>query len=171
MIKIGVLSDTHRKIARAKKAIDLLVSKGAEYFIHAGDIVETEVLDYLEETDLPYVCVYGNNDAHLMTLWEKYPLFSEPYMFRIENVRFKLMHLPLYLTPDSDVVIYGHTHVKEVTYTGDTLYLNPGEVCARNKPLSECMMLKISDKKFKVHYYSRKIGQENWEKQKQVYKR
>ena len=147
MIKIGVLSDTHRKVKRAQRVIDLLVEKGAEYFIHAGDIVETEVLDYLEATELPYVCVYGNNDAHLMEHWEKYPLFSEPYFFKIEGVTFKLMHHPLYLTPDTDVVIYGHTHEKEVTFTGDTLYLNPGEACARNKPYSECMMLKISDKK------------------------
>ena len=44
-MKIGILSDTHSKVGKAKKAIDFLLKEGAEFFIHAGDICEVEVLE------------------------------------------------------------------------------------------------------------------------------
>ena len=48
-MKIGIISDTHKKLGRAIKAIDYLIKEGAEYILHAGDIVREEVLEYLEE--------------------------------------------------------------------------------------------------------------------------
>lgn len=65
-MKIGILSDTHSKIGRAKKVIDLLIDNGAEYLIHAGDICEVDVLEYMAQSKLPYLAVYGNNDAHMV---------------------------------------------------------------------------------------------------------
>lgn len=65
------------------------------------------------------------------------------------------MHLPFYMNNDAEVVIFGHTHAFETEFKGSTLYLNPGEVCARNKPLSECAMLEVKSNKFIVNYYTR----------------
>lgn len=155
-VKIGIISDSHSKTNRAIKAIDMLLSQGAEFFIHAGDIVEKDTLDYLENTGKRYVAVYGNNDAHLFYLHNKYNLVQEPNYFKLANTTFKLMHLPFYLTNDTEVVIFGHTHKFEVEYKGHTLYLNPGEVCARNKDISECVLLEIDPKEFKVNYFTRK---------------
>jgi len=42
-MKIGIISDTHRKVKKTKKAISLLIENGAEFIIHAGDIVEVEI--------------------------------------------------------------------------------------------------------------------------------
>jgi predicted phosphodiesterase len=53
-MKIGIMSDTHKKVGRAKKVIDLLIENGAEYILHAGDIVKEEVLEYLE-LKIPYI--------------------------------------------------------------------------------------------------------------------
>jgi len=47
-VKIGIISDTHSKFNKAKKALDMLLEVGAEFIIHAGDIVEIETLDLLE---------------------------------------------------------------------------------------------------------------------------
>jgi uncharacterized protein len=161
-VKIGIISDSHTKTARATKAIDMLLEKGVEFFIHAGDIVEEDTLEYLKNTKKHYIAVYGNNDAHLVNVHNKYNLVQEPYYFKLAETSFKLMHLPFYMSNDTDVVIFGHTHKFEVEYKGETLYLNPGEVCARNKPLSECVLLNITPEKFDVQYFTRKKKEENF---------
>ncbi len=159
-VKIGIISDSHTKFDRAAKAIDMLLEKGAEFFIHAGDIVEEETLDYLKKSGKRYVAVYGNNDSHLVHIHNKYNRVQEPNYFKLAYTTCKLMHLPFYMTNDTEVVIFGHTHKFSVEYTGKTLYLNPGEVCARNKPVSECALLKITPEKFDVKYFTRKKKEE-----------
>ncbi len=156
-MKIAVLSDTHTKFPLAKEAVDLLLSHGAQYIIHAGDICEYETIAYIKQTALPYIAVYGNNDAHMVQYHDEFNLHKEPYYFKIKDVKFKLMHLPYYMSPDSDVVIFGHTHIFETAKRGDTLYLNPGEVCAREKPLSECALLEITQSAFLVKYFAKDI--------------
>ena len=164
-MKIGILSDTHKKEKRSQKVVDLLVKNGAEFLIHAGDIVKTEMLDQLVATELRYVAVYGNNDAHLHTVHNDYNLVQEPHYFKLGGNKFKLMHLPFFMSPDADVIIYGHTHTFDCEFTNGTLFLNPGEACARNKPVSECAMLEITDEQFKVTYYSRALKTKKFHEQ------
>ena len=154
-MKIGILSDTHSKFKRAKKALDLLLQNGAEFIIHAGDIVELETLKLLHNCGQKYIAVYGNNDAHLVSYHNEYNLVQEPYYFKLAETKFKLMHLPFYMTPDTEVVLFGHTHIFKSEFTNGTLFLNPGEACARDKPLSECVMLDVSEDTFVVTYYNR----------------
>jgi len=154
-MKIGVISDTHTKVTKAKKAIDFLLKEGVEFFIHAGDICEVEVLETLKKSGKKYVAVYGNNDAHLAEYHNKYNLVQEPYYFKLANLKFKLMHLPFYMNADSDVVISGHTHTFHSEYNNDTLFLNPGEVCARSKPISECAILDVTEHNFIVTHCTR----------------
>jgi len=154
-LKIGIISDTHSKVKMAKDAINLLIENGAEFIIHAGDIGERKTLEFLKKCSVPYVAVYGNNDAHLAEFHSKYNLVQEPHYFSLADTKFKLMHLPFYMAPDADVVIFGHTHIFESDFNGKALFLNPGEVCARNKPISECAMLEISKSHFNVSYFSK----------------
>ncbi len=155
-MKIGILSDTHKKVKKAKKALNLLLQNGAEFIIHAGDIVEKETLELLANCGKKYIVVYGNNDAHLTQYHEKYNLVQEPYYFKLSNTKFKLMHLPFYMSSDAEVIIFGHTHQFEAEFIKGTLFVNPGEVCARNKPISECVMLEVLENAFIVQYYIRK---------------
>lgn len=171
LIKIGILSDTHRKAGRAKKIIELFASLGCEHIIHAGDIVEEAVLEEMRQSGIPFTAVFGNNDKHLRGVKERYGLLFEPSYFTLEGLRFKLMHIPIYLNPDADVVIFGHTHKKYINFTGKTLFLNPGEACARNKDISECLTLDASDEKFLVTYYYRKIKTDIWNKHETEFKR
>ena len=170
-MKLGILSDTHSKVKKASRALDLLIDNGAEFIVHAGDIVEYEVLELLKNCGKQYVAVYGNNDAHLAQYHNDYNLVQEPYYFKYAKTKFKLMHLPFYMAPDADVVISGHTHEFHSEFTGDTLFLNPGESCARNKPLSECVMLEVSKKELKVSYFVRKPKKEFLLKEEFLYKR
>lgn len=170
-MKIGVLSDTHTKVKKAKATLDLLIENGAEFIVHAGDIVEYEILELLQNCGKSYVAVYGNNDAHLVQFHNDYNLVQEPYYFKLADTKFKLMHLPFYMAPDTEVVIFGHTHEFKSEFVEGTLFLNPGESCARNKPISECALLEIKEKKFKVTYFSKEKEEKEFTSQKFIYKR
>ena len=154
-MKIGILSDTHSKVKRAKDTLYQLIGDGAEFIVHAGDVCEHETLELLKNCGKRYVCVYGNNDAHLTQYHDKYNLVQEPYYFKLADTKFKLMHLPFHMTPDTEVVLFGHTHEFHSEFNNGTLFLNPGESCARDKPISECAMLEVEAKIFKVTYYSK----------------
>ena len=170
-MKIGIISDTHSKIELAREALDLLLENGAEFIIHAGDIVEVETLEMLKNCGKRYVAVYGNNDAHLVQHHNNYNLVQEPHYFKLADTKFKLMHLPFYMAPDTEIVIFGHTHTFEADFKNGTLFLNPGEVCARSKPVSECAMLNIKEKKLKLTYYSKDKNADKYNKQKFSYDR
>ena len=164
-MKIGILSDTHKKEKRSQKVIDHLVKNGAEFLIHAGDIVRPAMLDQLVNSGLRYIAVYGNNDAHLHELHNNYNLVQEPHYFKLAKTKFKLMHLPFFLSPDSEVVLFGHTHMFDCEFNNGTLFLNPGEACARNKPVSECAMLEVTDSYFNVTYYARELKTKKFHEQ------
>ncbi len=173
-MKIGIISDTHKKVSLAEDAIRLLIKKGAEFIIHAGDIVELETLELLKNCGLRYVAVYGNNDSHLATYHSKYNLVQEPHYFKLASTKFKLMHLPFYMAPDAEIVIFGHTHTFETDFKNGTLFLNPGEVCARSKPVSECVMLEITKSEFIVKHYTKEMNskkEKKFKKQKFSYER
>ena len=170
-MKIGIISDSHTKYKKAQKALEMLLENGAEFIIHAGDIVEVETLDLLKNCGKRYVAVYGNNDAHLVFYHNDYNLVQEPYYFKLAETTFKLMHLPFYMTPDTEVVLFGHTHQFESEFTNKTLFLNPGEVCARNKPISECAMLEIDEAQFKVTHFFKDKKAETFDTKKYKYKR
>jgi putative phosphoesterase len=154
-MKIGIISDTHTKVKKTARALNTLIEDGAEFIVHAGDILEVETLELLKNCGLKYVCVYGNNDAHLRIYHNKYNLVQEPYYFKLENTKFKLMHLPLHMAPDADVIISGHTHIFHSEFNNKTLFLNSGEVCARRKPISEWLMLEVTKRNYKVTHYTR----------------
>lgn len=170
-MKIAVLSDSHTKVEYTKEVLSFLKEEGAQYVIHAGDLCLEANLKSLEENKLPYVSVFGNNDESLKNISHKYFIKVEPYYFKIEDIKFKLMHMPYYLSGDCDVIIFGHTHIFESEYTNNTLFLNPGEVCAREKPLIECVLLEINDHEFIVNYYSKNINEKNFKREKRNYER
>lgn len=170
-MKIAILSDSHTKVDYTKEVVDFLIKQGAQYIIHAGDFVLKENLEILKNTNLPYVAVFGNNDARLFHLSNEYRIEQEPYHFKIKEHTFKLMHMPFYLNGDSNVIIYGHTHTFESEYKGSTLFLNPGEVCARDKPLIECVLLEINENEYIINYYSREINDINFKKKEIKYER
>ena len=170
-MKIGILSDTHSKIKRAKATLDMLIECGAEFIIHAGDICEYETLELLKNCGKRYIAVYGNNDAHLVEFHNDYHLVQEPYYFKLADTKFKLMHLPFYMSPDAEIVIFGHTHEFFSEMKEGTLFLNPGENCARNKPISESVMLEVTEKSFEITYYTQKKKDEKYKNKSFSYKR
>lgn len=170
-MKIGILSDSHLKSDYTKEVVDFLKSQNCEYLIHAGDLCIEKNLEHLENSGLKYIAVFGNNDRNLFELSSKYNIKQEPYYFKIKETKFKLMHLPYHLTPDADIVVFGHTHIFENDYKNNTLFINPGEVCAREKPLIECVQLEIKENEYIIRRYFKKINENLFQKEEYNYER
>jgi predicted phosphodiesterase len=80
-----------------------------------------------------------------------------------------MMHLPYYLTPDAELVIYGHTHRFASEMKGGTLYLNPGEICAREGELSECVLLERGTDRWHLRRFFRAPDAPRWEEKQLLY--
>ena len=153
-MKIGILSDSHHK---------------NEYLIHAGDICSLEGLNILKDSNLKYIAVFGNNDRNLFEYSSNFNIKTEPYYFKIKDISFKLMHIPNYLVPDSNIVIFGHTHKFHCEYINKTLFLNSGEVCAREKPIIECAKLEINTNQYIITHYFKNTNENNFMKEEFKY--
>jgi len=163
-MKIGILSDSHLETELHRDAIEHLLSLGVEYLLHAGDIMLEEHLQMLVDTGLPYACVYGNNDTALISLHGQYNIFQEPHYLKIKELKVKMMHMPYYMSADADLIVSGHTHMFEASLVNDKLFINPGEVCAREKPLSECALIIVKNDSFEVVHYFRELSHKEWTK-------
>jgi len=168
-MKIGIISDSHYKIEYLKECIELLKDEGCNYLIHSGDICTLEALEALKNSSLKYMAVFGNNDNNLLEYSLNYNIKKEPYYFKIEDTTFKLMHLPNYLVPDSNIIIFGHTHKFYCEYINKTLFLNSGEVCARNEPIISCAKLQINSNEYIITHYFRKTDDKKFKKEEFKY--
>lgn len=124
MKRVIVLSDTHGLL----RPEVLAYLSQADVIIHGGDINTQAIVDKLREY-APLYIVRGNNDKQ----WaEDLPL---SLTFTIEDVRFFLVHnkkdVPPDL-PDTDVMIYGHSHKYACAERDGVLWLNPGS-CGRQR--------------------------------------
>jgi len=162
-LKIGVLSDTHKRSDLQKEAIEKLKKEDAQYLLHLGDVRLEENLKQLKESNLPYRVVFGNHDRALKGLENIYHIKNEPYYLKIKDLKIKMMHLPYYMSADSDIVLFGHLHKFSVEFHNNTLFLNPGEVCARNKNLTECALIEVSKDRYLVKYYFKEPAAKEWE--------
>ena len=104
-MRIGVISDTHGGLPQA--ALDAF--DGCDWIIHAGDICGQRILWELEAV-APVIAVRGNCD------WDDYGPTVHPVASPLlGDVRFKIVHKrerAALMTPDTRVVVFGHTHVK-----------------------------------------------------------
>jgi putative phosphoesterase len=170
-MKIALLSDSHHQVGYTRELILFLKNKGANYLIHAGDLCSKENLELMKNSKMPYVSVFGNNDARLIEHANEYNIYQEPYNFKIQNIKFRLMHLPFYMQSDADITIYGHTHIFQTEFKNNQLYINPGEVCAREKPLIEGVLLEIKENEYIISYYYKHPQAKEFEKKEIRYER
>jgi len=155
---IGIISDTHDHLDAMAKAVTKLNELKVELVIHCGDFISPFVVRELGKLNCKLIGVFGNNDGDKYTLTEKFSslgfeLHDGPHTLEIEGLRFLVLHG--YRSPEMtiniahklaetgkyDVVAYGHTHRPEQQKIGETLVLNPGEVCGYLSHVSTIMVL------------------------------
>jgi predicted phosphodiesterase len=72
------------------------------------------------------------------------------------------MHHPYFMTPDTDVIVYGHTHVQHSQHSGKSVYINPGELCARDDKYSTVSLLEIKKDIYRIYDFRRQIKTQEW---------
>jgi len=132
-VLVGVISDSHDNVPKLRAAVELLRRRGAQYLVHAGDYVALFAVKVLTQSGIPFTGVFGNNDgeragiARLTT-----DIHPEPFRLELGGRRITLVHhltkLPADERTDTDVIVFGHTHLPHVEQ-GPPLLLNPGECC------------------------------------------
>ncbi|NPA56472.1 MAG: metallophosphoesterase family protein [Epsilonproteobacteria bacterium] len=157
-MKVGVISDTHNRVDLTRLVVEELEREGIHSLIHAGDI-GPEVASYLASLPMESVAVYGNSDRGLEAPGGSLILGHQPLYFEMGGRRVKLMHQPYFLTPDSEIIIYGHLHRFQCE-RGRALYLNPGEVCGRERPRAEGALLDLDE--LSVHHLWYDLERGEW---------
>lgn len=139
-MRLLLIADTHVP----KRARDLPAQvwdevANADVVIHAGDWVAPELLDELEARATRLIACWGNNDGP--DLRARLP---ERANSTIEGLRFTVTHETgasagrdarmSRLYPDSDVLVFGHSHIPWDTTTPTGLrLLNPGSPTDRRR--------------------------------------
>lgn len=147
------MADTHLpKRARDLPAVVWDQVVHADVVFHAGDWVEPDLLDELETKSTRLVACWGNNDG--VELRRRLPARAD---VTLESVRFTVVHETgaskgrearmAALYPDTDVLVFGHSHIPWDT-TADTglRLLNPGSPTDRRRqPYCTYMTATLAD--------------------------
>jgi putative phosphoesterase len=150
--RLLLLADTHvPKRARGLSDDVLAAIETADVVFHAGDWVDVSLLDYLETAAKRLIGVWGNNDG--ADLRARLPEVAAEV---IDGIRFSMIHetgaasgreLRADLAfPDSDVLVFGHSHIPWDTTTPRGLrLLNPGSPTDRRRQPTCTMMTAVAD--------------------------
>ena len=132
-----VLADTHLRAGRARRLPDTVWAAIADsqLVLHAGDVVDSSLLEALDARQVPYRLVLGNND---LTLRASVP---ERIQFDIEQVRVAMVHdsgptkgraaRMRRWFPDAQIVVFGHSHTPCNEWHDGQLLFNPGSPTER----------------------------------------
>jgi len=132
---LGILSDSHGDADATSRAVELLRGRGAELFIHCGDICGIGVLDVLAGLNCRFV--WGNCD-HPDAAMRKYvrdiglPLPEGDLTFELDGKVFAVFHghedgfHSAVESGQFDYILHGHTHRYADSRVSRTRVINPG---------------------------------------------
>jgi putative phosphoesterase len=139
-VRLLLISDTHVPV-RAKElpAVVWEAVDAADVVVHAGDWVDASLLDRLLDRSARLVGVYGNNDHGVLR--ERLP---EVATVVLDGIRLAVVHetgprdrreLRMQAAfPDTDVLVFGHSHIPWDTVAPSGLrLLNPGSCTDRRR--------------------------------------
>ncbi|MFE5501772.1 metallophosphoesterase family protein [Amycolatopsis japonica] len=139
-MRLLLIADTHLPL-RAKALPDQVWREvdAADVVVHAGDWVEVALLDELEARSERLIGVYGNNDG--ADLRARLPEIARA---DLDGVRLAVVHETGAkqgrerrcdeLFPDTDVLVFGHSHIPWDTVTPNGMrLLNPGSPTDRRR--------------------------------------
>ncbi len=161
-MKIGIISDTHDRLALIDSAVKRLNEEEVGLVLHAGDYIAPFVVSHFKSLEARMIGVFGNNDAEIVLLQKKFSeLNAQVYggfaEIVVEGFKMALVHgheanllNSLINTNFYDLVIHGHTHQDSVYSVGATIVVNPGEVCGYLTGRSTIAILETATKNIKI---------------------
>lgn len=157
-MRIGIISDTHIKKDLSKLYYLLDNSfKGLDLIIHAGDYVNTNVIETLKSRT-KFTGVWGNNDsAEVRQLVEEKEILTlEGYKIGIFHGHGDEGHTPdrafkKFKDDQVDIIIFGHSHQPLIRTKRGVLILNPGSLTnKRRERWFSCIILELSPENIDV---------------------
>ncbi len=134
-MKLGIMSDSHGRVMRVRRALVLLDEAGAELFVHCGDLGGLDVLEEL--AGRPCRFVWGNCD-YPESHWQAYveelglPWPEVPATFTAAGKSIAVFHghepgFRVALREGRyDLLLHGHTHQRADYREGSMRVINPG---------------------------------------------
>jgi len=141
---VGILSDTHDRVAPTTAALEALRRAGCEFFIHCGDVGGERILDLM--AGMPLAFVWGNTDmpdASLVRQAAELGLKCHGDMadLELDGVRLAVTHgdspaiLKKIVTERRhQYLLHGHTHVARDQTIDGLRWINPGAVHRSPRP-------------------------------------
>ncbi|MBM7684838.1 metallophosphoesterase family protein [Defluviitalea raffinosedens] len=131
-MKLLIFSDTHHALYVAKSVIERIKDR-MDMFIHLGDHDLDAVELSKEFPDIPVHYVAGNCDFGSSSPTEKIIRVGGKKILMIHghkhNVKWGYDRISYYgEEKEVDVVLFGHTHIPLIEYSGRVLIFNPGSI-------------------------------------------
>jgi uncharacterized protein len=147
---VAVLADTHLARGRRLPAECVELAARAHLVLHAGDFTTAAVLDELRAV-APVEAVHGNNDEPALQASLPERLVVEAGGVRIGMVhdagpRQRRGRRLAAAFPGCHAVVYGHSHLPEVTLCDGVWILNPGSPTQRRRaPRRSLLTIEVGD--------------------------
>jgi len=134
-MRIGILSDTHDQVERARRAVAALLTAGAEALIHCGDLTIPAVVE--EIVGAPAYIVFGNcdydlDDLRLAMRRTGATCLERGGLIELGGRRIAVTHgdsrreIDRLTAESPDYFFSGHTHLRRDDRQGPTRFINPG---------------------------------------------
>ncbi|KXG78708.1 Phosphodiesterase YfcE [Fervidicola ferrireducens] len=145
-MRIGIISDTHGSSTAFRKALEILGQ--CDIILHAGDVLyhgprnplpegynPKELSEIINSVQTPMLISAGNCDAPIDQMLISVPLLSPYSMLCFDGKKLLLTHghdmeekalEELAMKWKVDIVVTGHTHVKDIKILPGLLHVNPG---------------------------------------------
>jgi putative phosphoesterase len=151
VVTVAVIADTH--MPRGNRRLPVQRLKAADAILHAGDLMEREVLEALQGLGPPVHAVRGNVDSSW--LQARLPL---QLTMTFEGVQVAMLHDAGPATgrlnrmrrrfPDAHAVIFGHSHIPLHEERDGFQIFNPGSPTERRRqPVHTMGIATIDDRK------------------------
>ncbi|MFO7153146.1 MAG: phosphodiesterase [Bacillota bacterium] len=174
-MRIGIVSDTHGSSVAFKKALEVLGR--CDLLLHAGDVLyhgprnplpegynPKELAEIINGLEIPLLIAAGNCDAPIDQMLISVPIQSPYSMLLVDRKKLLLAHghemdekalEGLANKWKVDILVTGHTHVKDIKVLPGLIHVNPGS-CSLPKDGVPSVAL-IEDKK--IHLIDLNTGQ------------
>ena len=147
-MKIGVISDTHGSQADIRQAV--LAVGAVDLWLHAGDYSQ-DAFYIAELTGKKVVAVSGNCDGNSGAKIDEFIDADEKKVWLTHGHRYRAKERGGELAwwaeqYGADIVVYGHSHIPDITWDGNILLFNPGSTTyPRGGFPASCGKLEIVD--------------------------
>jgi putative phosphoesterase len=140
-LKVAVISDTHDRLSKITRVVEMLNQMDIDLVVHCGDYSAPFAVKPYANLKPQMIGIYGNNDAEKSLIASHFKQIGKELRGEFGKITLGkkegiMIHghnnelLEALIESNAfDIIFYGHTHQSRIELKDDTLILNPGEVC------------------------------------------